>query len=230
MTYLTRREQLTEYFDQTASKAWAQLTSDEPLTGIRATVRAGRDEMRATILDRLPHDLSGKRLLDAGCGTGAFAVAAAERGAHVTAIDVSHNLIEIARARTPDHLEGDIDYRVGDMCDAQLGEFDYVVAMDSLIHYQPKDVVAVLRDFAARCRHSIQFTFAPRTRALATMHFVGRLIPHRRHRAPSIVPIVESALQKSLHSEVARQGWEIGNSKRVTSGFYISQTMELSHR
>ena len=68
MTYLTRRDQLTEYFDQTASKAWEQLTSNEPLTGIRATVRAGRDEMRATILDRLPRDLSGKRLLDAFAG------------------------------------------------------------------------------------------------------------------------------------------------------------------
>ena len=41
---------------------------------IRATVRAGRDQMRAQLLDWLPADLSGLRLLDAGCGTGALAV------------------------------------------------------------------------------------------------------------------------------------------------------------
>jgi magnesium-protoporphyrin O-methyltransferase len=40
-------------------------------------VRAGRDEMRNLLLSWLPDDLSGKRLLDAGCGTGAFAVEAA---------------------------------------------------------------------------------------------------------------------------------------------------------
>ena len=55
--YDTRREALATYFDSTARQAWIDLTSDTKVSGIRATVRAGRDAMRATLLDWLPTDL-----------------------------------------------------------------------------------------------------------------------------------------------------------------------------
>src|SRR5215467_12002331 len=98
-TYDLRRAQLETYFDRTAVEAWSRLTSDAPVSRIRATVRAGRDRMRTTLLDWLPRDLSGSRILDAGCGTGALAMEAARRGAHVVAIDVATTLVELARER-----------------------------------------------------------------------------------------------------------------------------------
>ena len=64
-SYLQRRERIEHYFDRTAADAWARLTSSAPVSGIRATVRAGRDRMRSTLLDWLPADLRGRRLLDA---------------------------------------------------------------------------------------------------------------------------------------------------------------------
>ena len=94
-SYLDRRSQLLTYFDRTAVEAWSRLTSDAPVSKIRATVRAGRDAMRAEILSYLPDDLTGARVLDAGCGTGALAVEAARRGAEVVAID------PVADARRP---------------------------------------------------------------------------------------------------------------------------------
>ncbi len=75
--YLERREALANYFDSTAKQAWIDLTSDAKVSGIRATVRAGRDQMRKTLLDWLPRDLRRTRVLDAGCGTGALAIATA---------------------------------------------------------------------------------------------------------------------------------------------------------
>jgi len=97
VTYEPRRRQLEEYFDRTAADAWAKLTSDAPVSRVRATVRAGRDRMRATLLSYLPADLTGQRVLDAGCGTGALAVEVASRGAEVVAIDLSSTLVELAR-------------------------------------------------------------------------------------------------------------------------------------
>ena len=141
-SYRESRVRLEEYFDKTARKAWEDLTSDVPVSGIRATVRAGRDEMRSLLLSTLPADMHGMRLLDAGCGTGALAIEAAHRGADVVAIDVSQGLIEVAAKRTPDSLS--IDWRIGDMFDPALGQFDHVIAMDSLIHYDADDVVAVV--------------------------------------------------------------------------------------
>jgi hypothetical protein len=70
-TYISRRGELETYFDRTAVEAWKRLTSDAPVGRIRATVRAGRDEMRRVLLSWLPDDMTGLRLLDAGCGTGA---------------------------------------------------------------------------------------------------------------------------------------------------------------
>jgi magnesium-protoporphyrin O-methyltransferase len=55
--YLERRSEIETYFDRTAVAAWSRLTSDAPLGRIRATVRAGRDRMRLTLLSWLPQDM-----------------------------------------------------------------------------------------------------------------------------------------------------------------------------
>jgi len=216
------------YFDRVAADAWARLTSDAPVSGIRASVRAGRDAMRATLLSYLPADLRGRRVLDAGCGTGALAVEAARRGAHVTAIDLSPTLIQLARERLPHKLgHGQIDFRVGDMLDASLGRFDHVVAMDSLIHYHTADTVAALAQLAFRVDHSILFTFAPRTPMLSVMWTVGRLFP-RGDRAPAIVPVSETDVTRRIESHPGLALFTPARTKRITSGFYKSQALEVA--
>jgi magnesium-protoporphyrin O-methyltransferase len=228
--YQQRRGQIEAYFDRTAADAWAKLTSDAPVGRIRATVRAGRDRMRATLLSWLPQDLRDARVLDAGCGTGAFAVEAARRGAEVVAIDLSPTLVALARERQPEIAGGgSIDFRSGDMLDTALGRFDFVVAMDSLIHYQAEDVVRALAALADRVDHAMLFTFAPSTPALAAMHAVGRLFP-RGDRAPSIVPVREASLHRLLADDAALADWSAARTERIASGFYTSQALELSRR
>ncbi len=228
VSFLERRGQLEAYFDRTAFEAWSRLTSNAPVGRIRATVRAGRDEMRGTLLGWLPADMRGLRLLDAGCGTGMLAVEAARRGAVVTAIDLSATLVALARERMPpDTGPGRVEFHVGDMLAASLGHFDYVVAMDSLIHYRPEDAVRVLCQLAVRTRRGILFTFAPRTRALAAMHAVGRVFP-RRDRAPAIEPVAEARIRQLLSSEPELRIWRQSRTRQVASGFYTSQAMELT--
>jgi magnesium-protoporphyrin O-methyltransferase len=228
-TYEHRRGQIATYFDRTAVDAWARLTSDAPVGRIRATVRAGRDRMRATLLGMLPADLRGARVLDAGCGTGMLAVEAARRGADVVAIDLSPTLVRLGQERLPaDLAPGRVDLRVGDMFDPGLGRFDHVVAMDSLIHYQTHDIVRVLTSLAARTERSIVFTFAPSTPALAVMHAVGRLFP-RGDRAPAIEPVASDRLHRCLATEPALAGWQARRTERISSGFYKSQALELAH-
>jgi magnesium-protoporphyrin O-methyltransferase len=226
-TYQHRRSQIETYFDRTAADAWARLTSDAPVSGIRATVRAGRDEMRRTLLAWLPDDLTGKRLLDAGCGTGTFAIEAARRGAQVLAIDVSPSLIRIARERSEGQApEGSIIHEVGDMLDGKFGIFDYVVAMDSLIHYHPDDMVRSLASLAPRIRRSMLMTFAPKTPLLAAMHFVGRAFP-RGDRAPAIEPVAERSLKARITGERHLMSWDLGQDRRISRGFYTSHALEL---
>jgi len=227
-SYLRRRGEIETYFDRTAAETWARLTSDAPVGRIRATVRAGRERMRAILLGWLPPALDGQRVLDAGCGTGALAVEAARRGAQVVAVDLSPNLVARARERAREPaLDGRLEFRVGDMLDPALGAFDHVVAMDSLIHYPAADGVGVLADLARRTRGSLLFTFAPRTPALALMHAAGRLIPHREHRAPAIEPVAERTLRRHIGRDRVLAGWTVGATERVACGFYTSQAMRL---
>ncbi len=226
-SYLERRGEIETYFDRTAAATWSKLTSDAPVSGIRATVRAGRDRMRATLLSFLPDDLRGARILDAGCGTGALAVEAAKRGADVTAVDISPTLIGIARERLPEKLgAGRINFLAGDMLDKRLGTFDHVVAMDSLIHYSLPDMVEMLSRLSQMSTDGIHFTYAPRTPALAAMHMVGKIFP-RSDRSPRIVPHATASLYKHISRSDGLGDWGLGRNARVSSGFYISHAQEL---
>lgn len=221
-TYDDRRQRLETYFDRTASKTWERLTSDAPVSGIRATVRAGRDRMRAMLLSWLPADMNGLRLLDAGCGTGSLSVEAARRGAKVVAIDVAGSLVNVARDRSPEGLN--IDWRVGDMLDPALGRFDHVVAMDSLIHYRAMDIADAVTRLVARTDGSLLFTFAPSSAPLEVMHKVGKLFP-RGDRAPAIEPVRETTLRQLI--DAAMPVSTIGRSERISSGFYKSHALEV---
>ena len=225
--YIQRREALATYFDSTARQAWIDLTSDTKVSGIRATVRAGRDAMRATLLSWLPEDLRRTRVLDAGCGTGALSIGAACRGAEVTGVDVAASLVEVACDRTPSFVgHGKIHWIAGDMLDPSLGRFAHVVAMDSLIHYSPEDLVDAIEELSLRTTSSILFTFAPHTKLLGAMHKVGKIFP-KSDRSPAIVPIPEAELRARL---AQIDGWKIGRTQLVSSGFYKSQALELVKR
>lgn len=218
--YVQTRQRVETYFDRTATRTWEQLTSDAPVSGIRATVRAGRDRMRDVILDQLPADLTGKRILDAGCGTGALAFEMAARGADVIGVDISPQLVDIARKRTPNDLHHKLTFRAGDMLNERLGTFDHVVAMDSMIYYSATDIAAILEGLAPRLRNTMIFTVAPRTPLLMAMWRIGKLFP-RSDRSPTMIPHSPARIANVLKTGKLR------DVERVTSGFYISNALEF---
>jgi magnesium-protoporphyrin O-methyltransferase len=220
----TKRAKLEHYFDRTALDAWAAMTSDAPVSKIRATVRAGREEMRNTLLSWLPQDLTGRRILDAGCGTGMLAVEAARRGAEVVGIDVSPQLIDIGKERLPDDVKGRISLHAGDMLDSSFGEFDHIVSMDVLIHYESDQIAAATARLAERARHSMLFTFAPGTPLLRTARAIGQFFP-KSDRSPSIIPVAHDLLKSRLSRSVPQA--RLGRDKRVSRGFYTSHAQEV---
>lgn len=84
---------------------------------------------------------AGQRVLDVGCGAGAFLRLVAERGAEAFGLDASESLIELARARLPE-----ADLRVGDMEALPYGDdsFDLVTGFTSF--FFANDMVAALRE------------------------------------------------------------------------------------
>jgi magnesium-protoporphyrin O-methyltransferase len=229
VNYIERRSEIENYFDRTAANAWERLTSTAPVGRIRASVRAGRDEMRNTLLSWLPQDMRGLRLLDAGCGTGALALVAMQRGAEVVAIDLSPTLVQLGRERNatlvPNGRGGSIEYLSGDMLDDALGQFDHVVAMDSVIHYDTPDIANAIQRLAGRTRGSVLFTIAPSSPLLSVAHAMGRFFPSS-DRSPALTPVSQARLRALLLQGLGGTGWTEGRTQRVSGGFYTSQAWE----
>jgi ubiquinone/menaquinone biosynthesis C-methylase UbiE len=86
------------------------------------------------LLDHLPEDLTGHRVLDLGCGEGIVARGVAARGARVVGIDPSARMIEHARAAGTGG-PGAVSYAVDDGCvlgTVAAGSVDWVTAGLSL--------------------------------------------------------------------------------------------------
>jgi SAM-dependent methyltransferase len=78
------------------------------------------------------HGLSGRRLLDVGCGTGKSFLPMLARGWEVTACDISPSMLELARSKAG----GAAQLSVADMRKLpKFGEFDLVWALDDAINY-----------------------------------------------------------------------------------------------
>jgi SAM-dependent methyltransferase len=94
-----------------------------------------------TLRDMLP-SLQGRRVLDLGCGFGAFARWACEAGAtHVLGIDLSERMLERARSLTTDAA---VEYRKADIETLVLRGASFDVVYSSLaLHY--------IEDFATVC-------------------------------------------------------------------------------
>jgi len=232
-SYTQRIGEIEHYFDRTALDAWKKLTGDQPVSGIRATVREGRENMRSTLASWLPQDLTGWRILDAGCGSGVLSFELMDRGADVVGIDLSAQMVSFARQRAaekqalaPSPLAGSVTFKSGDMLDPHLGHFDAVCAMDVLIHYAPEDAKRVLEQLAGRTRNSLLFTLAPSSSLLKAMLMIGKAFP-RADRAPAIYPANPARLVQQLVQQPHMTGWHAGRSHRVSVGFYTSQAMEV---
>ncbi|MFO1066657.1 MAG: class I SAM-dependent methyltransferase [Pirellulales bacterium] len=98
---------------------------------------------RPAMTDMWP-DLSGRRVLDAGCGPGVYSELMSARGATVTSVDMSERMLEEARRR----LGPDADLRMVDLSQPLSmfdgGEFDLIHASLCLDYIE--DWKAVFRE------------------------------------------------------------------------------------
>lgn len=114
----------------------------------RAAANAQKAD-RAADLDRIWDSLvlrPGARLLDAGCGSGHFALALAERGVRVTGVDFSSEMIRLARGHAA--CQGPaVEWRVGDISglDDAAGAYDAILAR-VVLPFVPH-LTATLREF-----------------------------------------------------------------------------------
>ncbi len=92
-------------------------------------------------------NIQGKRVLEAGCGTGWLTVILAKRGAKVCAFDISAENIKIAKERARvNEVEGDVSFSVQSFYDLDYEKyFDLAVGCAILHHIEIGRVIDPLR-------------------------------------------------------------------------------------
>ncbi len=94
----------------------------------------------------------GERIIDLGCGTGAFSAEIAERGAEVLGIDGSPEMVAQATAMQPG-----LSFIVGDAHDFAVGESFDAVASNAALHWMTRDPDAVIARVHAALRPGGRF-------------------------------------------------------------------------
>ncbi len=124
-------------------------------------------------------DVRGKTVLEYGCGDGMNTVLLAPRGAHVKSLDISPDLIEVARRRlTANNVSGDVQFIVGSAHDLPLPDesVDVVFGMAILHHL---DLSLSAREVHRVLRKGGRAIFQEPVRNSKLVKLVRGLIPYQ---------------------------------------------------
>ncbi len=212
------KAQLRDYFNGVGFARWSAIYGDAELSRIRRTIRAGHQQMLATLHGwlaqaNLPH---GAHILDAGCGTGILAVTLAQQGYTVTAVDIAPHMVHAATERAAAAgVAEQISFYTDDL-EHIGGQYDAVICLDVLIHYPPELFTPMLHHLASLSRGPLYFTHAPYNHLLAALHWLGGQFP-QNHRRTTIQMIPDAHVTAALAGAGMRQQ-HVAN---ISSGFYF---------
>jgi 2-polyprenyl-6-hydroxyphenyl methylase / 3-demethylubiquinone-9 3-methyltransferase len=180
-------------FSALASRWWDPTTEFKPLHEINPL-------RLAWIIEHIEGGLTGKQVLDVGCGGGILAEAMAKAGGVVTGIDLADKSLKVAKLHS---LESGVSVNYESISAEDLalrnpGQFDVVTCMEMLEHVP--DPSATVRACATLVKPGGWVFFSTLNRnpksflfAIIGAEYVLRLLPRGTHRWQSFIKPSELA-------------------------------------
>jgi ubiquinone/menaquinone biosynthesis C-methylase UbiE len=183
----------SRFWDRAAARYAARPISDE------AAHREKLARARA-------HLAPGMRVIDIGCGTGTAAIAQAPHVAHVRAIDISGEMIRIARERAAAAGVANVSFERGALeeIDPAEGPWDAAFAL-SFLHLAPDRNAALARIAALLAPRGV---LVANSFCLADMQLHLRLIVAGGRRL-GLLPHVRAFSRAGLRASLAGAGFEL---------------------
>ena len=187
------------------STAWDNIAARRGAVADTSVISYGHDLPTEADL-RLCGDVSGKRVLDLGCGAGENAIAFALQGAHVIAVDASTGQLQLARQLAD----------AADLAFLRADSIDLAIAVGLL--GEVDDVDRLLRQAQRVLRPGGAFVFS-------VDHPVS-LALGRDHAAPGALPLGSYVLRRSYFdvkpATVIRDGERIDIYPRTMADIFAS--------
>ncbi|KAA8490810.1 Magnesium protoporphyrin IX methyltransferase, chloroplastic [Porphyridium purpureum] len=226
LTQKDDKKEVEEYFNNTGFERWNKIYSeDAEVNNVQKDIRTGHNQTIQRILAWIDADGDAqyKTFCDAGCGVGSLAIPLTQRGAIVSASDISAAMVKEARERADVQL-GDkamnVSFAVSDL-ENLSGSYDTVFCIDVMIHYPDEKLKEMISHLSNCAERRMIITFAPYTILLGMLKSFGSLFP-----GPS------KATRAYLHSEsyvegiLKELGWQVKRRDFVKSKFYFSTILE----
>ncbi|MDX2423239.1 MAG: bifunctional 2-polyprenyl-6-hydroxyphenol methylase/3-demethylubiquinol 3-O-methyltransferase UbiG [Amphritea sp.] len=208
-------------FEELASRWWDRDSEFKPLHDI--------NPLRVDFIDRIA-SLSGKKVLDVGCGGGILSEAMAHRGAEVTGIDMGEAPLKVAKLHG---LESGVSvtYRqvtVEELATEQPESYDIVTCMEMMEHVpDPSSIVDACSRLVKPGGHVIFSTLNrnPKSYMMAIVgaEYLLKLVPKGTHDFNKFIRPSE------LASWIRQSGL---NSEKITGLTYnpLSKSYKLNDR
>ena len=159
------KAEVEEYFNNEGFNRWNKIYSDsDEVNKVQMDIRDGHGQTVDKVLAWLDADgsASGATFCDAGCGVGSLSLPLAQRGAKVSASDISAAMVgECSRRADAAGLEL-ADAKTSDL-ESLDGNYDTVTCIDVMIHYPPEKMAEMVKHLGSVADKRLIISFAPDT-------------------------------------------------------------------
>jgi len=164
---------------------------------------------------------SGESFCDAGCGVGSLAIPLAQRGAQVSASDISEAMATEASQRAASlGLSDKASFSTSDLENID-GQYDTVTCIDVMIHYPQDKMKAMVSGLASHADKRLIISFAPDTWYYRALKSIGELFP-----GPSKTTRAYLHSEEAVVDAIASAGFEIARTEMTGTSFYFSRLLE----
>jgi SAM-dependent methyltransferase len=185
------------YADPAMAESFDELRFSGPIGNLLARAQ---DEVVARFLG----PVEGRRILDVGTGTGRAAIALARRGARVTGVDASAEMLAVARKRAL-AAQAEVTFQQGDAHELPYPDsfFDGVVCLRVLMH--TPDWRRSLGELCRVARTHVVFDY-PALASAAALQSAARRIAHAAGVGVEAYRVLSG---RAIRSELAAHGFSL---------------------
>ena len=217
--------EVKEYFNNEGFNRWSRIYSEDgEVNAVQMDIRKGHAETVDKVLAWLDADgtaKAGQTFCDAGCGVGSLALPLAERGAQVSASDISAAMVEEASKRAAAAgLAERATFTTSDLQSIE-GSYDTVTCIDVMIHYPQEKMAEMVQGLADRADKRLIVSFAPDTWYYRALKSFGELFP-----GPSKTTRAYLHTEEAVVAALEKAGFKLSRTEMTGTNFYFSRLLE----